>query len=181
LKEEAMDHQSTIPPLELHAGLYRIDPARSKVEYAGKHMFGLGTVHAQFTVSSGEIRIAEPLPDSHVRVIIDASSFTSDLSRRDRDVKSAGLLDVATYPEIEFTSTEVRLTGDTICVQGIVLAHGAAVPVEVTATSIQTDRSTIRVHARASHLDRHAFGITGSKGLVGRFLDLDLDVLAVRD
>src|SRR3712207_3573519 len=163
-----MDHQSTIPPLELHAGLYRIDPARSKVHYAGKHMFGLGTVHAEFTVTTGEIRIAEFLPDSQVRAIIDAASFTTNIARRDRDVKSAALLDVATYPEIEFTSTAVRRTGDDIRVQGSVTAHGTAVPVEVTVTSIDTDAGAIQVRARASHLDRYAFGITGSKGMVGR-------------
>jgi hypothetical protein len=38
----------------------------------------------------------------------------------------------------------------------------------------------MRVHASAHHLDRHAFGITGAKGMVGRHLDLDFDVLATR-
>jgi hypothetical protein len=37
----------------------------------------------------------------------------------------------------------------------------------------------MRVHARADHLDRHAFGVVKSKGMVGRYLDLDLDVFAL--
>ena len=32
-------------------GTYRIDPDRSVIRYSGKHMFGLGTVHATFTTS----------------------------------------------------------------------------------------------------------------------------------
>lgn len=38
----------------------------------------------------------------------------------------------------------------------------------------------MRMHARAEHLDRYAFGITKTTGgMVGRYVDLDLQVLAV--
>jgi hypothetical protein len=45
---------------------------------------------------------------------------------------------------------------------------------------VTPEGSGMRVHARAEHLDRHAFGITGSRGMVGRYLDLDFDLLAER-
>jgi hypothetical protein len=80
-------------------GTYLIDPEQSVVSCSGRHMFGLGTVHATFTVRSG-----------------------------------------------------------TLGVEG----------------------DGIRLHAHADHLDRCAFGITGSRGMVGRYLDLDLDVFASR-
>ena len=40
-------------------GTYRIDPTKSQVLYSGKHMFGLGTVHATLiTLEGGELQIA---------------------------------------------------------------------------------------------------------------------------
>ena len=171
---------AAITPRELQAGTYRLDSERSTVGYTSKHMFGLGSVHAVFRVRSGELRLGGDLADSSVEATVDAASFTSDIARRDRDVRSPGLLDVATYPEITFASAAVRATGDDLVVEGTVTAHGRSVPVELAVTSMTGDPGALRVRARVDHLDRYAFGITGSKGLVGRFFDLDLDVLAVR-
>ena len=64
------------------------------MHYSGKHMFGLGTVHATFTVREGELRVGEPWTTSRVTVTVDAASFSSNSARRDKDVRSAGLLDV---------------------------------------------------------------------------------------
>jgi hypothetical protein len=64
--------------------------------------------------------------------------------------------------------------------RGTVTAHGTAVPVDVVIDRMVPDGNGMRVLARAEHLDRHAFGITGSAGMVGRYLDLDFDVLAER-
>jgi len=52
------------------------------------------------------------------------------------------------------------------------------VPVEVVCERVTLESGGLLVHAHAHHLDRHAFGITGSKGLVGRYLDIDLVVHA---
>jgi hypothetical protein len=63
---------------------------------------------------------------------------------------------------------------------GTVTAHGTTVPVDVVIDRLTPEEDGMRVHARAEHLDRYAFGVTGSKGMVGRHLDLDFDVLARR-
>ncbi len=161
------------------AGTYAIDPARSKVEYSGRHMFGLGVVHAVFSIVSGKLTITDPPAGSRVEVLLDASSFTSNNAKRDKDVRSAPLLDVATYPDITFESEGLRQEGGQWQLSGTVRAHGSAVPVEVAIDQLTLDGGVMRVHARAAHLDRHSFGITGSKGMVGRYLDLDLDAYAV--
>lgn len=57
-------------------------------------------------------------------------------------------------------------------------AYGNTVPVEVVVDDVHPEGNGIRLHAHADHLDRYAFGITGSKGMVGRYLDLDLAVFA---
>src|SRR4051794_38853286 len=95
-----MTDSSTASTAVLAEGTYRLDPAKSYVHYTGKHMFGLGTVHATFTIQGGELHIREPLATSGVTATINAGSFSSANTKRDKDVRSAGLLDVATYPDI---------------------------------------------------------------------------------
>ncbi|MGZ8705738.1 MAG: YceI family protein [Aeromicrobium sp.] len=159
-------------------GTYHLDPSKSRVRYSGKHMFGMGTVHATFTVQGGELRVGEPLATSSVIVTVDAASFSSNSARRDKDVRSTSLLDVARYPAITFASESLHQNGDTLLVTGTVTAHGHTVGVDVLIDHLTHEGTGIRLHGRAEHLDRTAFGITGSRGMVGRYLDLDLDAFA---
>ena len=108
------------------AGRYRVDPQRSTVTYSGRHMFGLGAVKATFTIASGELLVADPVAASTVVVSVDAGSFRSDKSRRDDQVRSASLLDAATYPNITFTSDGLREQGAGWLLDGALTAHGQA-------------------------------------------------------
>jgi polyisoprenoid-binding protein YceI len=162
------------------SGTYRVRQQQSTVSYSGRHMFGLGTVHATFAVTSGEVLVRDPVTDSTVIVNVDPATFSSGNAKRDRDVVSASLLDCATHPDISFASRGLREDGDRWVLSGTVTAHGTAVPVDVVIDRMVPEGNGMRVHARADHLDRHAFAITGSKGMVGRYLDLDFDMLAER-
>ena len=163
------------------AGRYRIRPERSKVTYTGRHMFGLGVVHATFGITSGEIHVADSTTASRVTVLIDAGSFSSGNAKRDTDIRSAPLLNTDSFPDITFASDSLRRDGDHWLLSGTVTAHGVTVPTEVTFERVVHEPPGIRVLARARHLDRYAFGVTGSKGWVGRHLDIDLDVSAALD
>jgi polyisoprenoid-binding protein YceI len=174
-----MTDSSTTSIAALTPGTYRLDPAKSEVRYSGKHMFGLGTVHAMFAVRDGELVVGESLTTSSATVTVDASSFSSNNTRRDRDVRSASLLDVDSYPDITFASDSLQEADDGWLVTGTVTAHGHPVPVQVQIDRVTHEDTGIRFHGRAEHLDRTAFGITGSRGMVGRHLDLELDVFAV--
>jgi polyisoprenoid-binding protein YceI len=126
------------------------------------------------------VHVLDPVADSTVIVSMDPATFSSGNPKRDRDVVAASLLDCATHPEISFASRGLRQDTDHWVLSGTVTAHGTAVPVDVVIDRVTPEGDGMRVHARAAHLDRHAFGITGSKGMVGRYLDLDFDVLAER-
>jgi len=177
-----MTSQSAIEVLAIpDAGTYRIDSELSNVTYSSRHMFGLGKVHAGFRLVSGLLEVGLSLGESKASATIDAASFSSNSAKRDADVKGASLLDVARYPRIGFTSTDVRTDGRGTMLAGIVAMHGVETPVEVAVVSWEAPTSDkLHVLARATHLDRHAFGITGSRGLVGRYFDLAFDVVAVR-
>jgi polyisoprenoid-binding protein YceI len=172
---------SSSPPVQVPAsGTYRVEPGKSTVTYTGRHMFGMGTVHATFGITSGEVQVLDPVAESTVVVSIDPATFSSGNAKRDRDVVAAALLDCATHPEISFASRGLREDADHWVLSGTVTAHGTAVPVDLLIDRVNPEGDGMRVHARADHLDRHAFGITGSRGMVGRYLDLDFDVLAER-
>lgn len=165
----------TAPP----PGTYALDPQRSSVRADVKAMFGFVTVHGAFRVRSGEIRIAVDPSASAVQAAIDAASFSSGNSKRDRDVASAALLDAATHPEISFTSQQVRRDGDGWAMKGTVTAHGATDVVEVSVDQVRFDDGVARFHASA-RLDRTRLGITKKKGMVGRSVELVIDAVAVR-
>lgn len=167
------------PTSTVTSGRYRIDPNRSRVRYSGKHMFGLGTVHATFSVREGDLSIGNAMDPLITRVTVDAASFCSENTRRDRDVRSAGLLDVERYPDITFTSEHMReIPGEGWLVPGTVTAHGRSGPVDVQVDRVTANGSEVFVHGWVRNLDRTTFGITGSRGLVGRYVDLELDVVA---
>jgi hypothetical protein len=73
----------------------------------------------------------------------------------------------------------VQQDGDTLLVTGTVTAHGHTVGVGVRIDRLTHEGTGIRLQGRAEHLDRTAFGITGSRGMVGRYLDLELDAYAI--
>ena len=95
-----------------------------------------------------------------------------------RDVRGATLLDVAAHPDITFAANQLGWDGSHWLLSGRMTAHGTAMPVEVVCDRVALEPGGVLVHAHAHHLDRHAFGITGSKGMVGRYLDLDLVIYA---
>jgi len=160
-------------------GTYRVDATQSRVRYSGKHMFGLGTVQATLMIQAGELQIGDPLSTSSATVTVDAASFSSKNAKRDKDVRSPGLLDVETYPHITFASDTLHEMPDGWLVTGQVTAHGHTIPVDVRVDRVTHEGAGLRVHGRAEHLDRTAFGITGSRGMVGRHLNLELDALAI--
>lgn len=182
LKDQPMTTQSaTEVPMLPDAGTYRVDPHRSSVTYTCRHMFGLGKVRAQFSISAGLLTVSPTLAGSRASATIDPASFNSANERRDRDVKGRGLLDVAAFPRIEFSSTGVQAVGGAIILAGMVAMHGVEAPVEVTVLSWEAPiPGQVHVTARAPHLNRCSFGITGSRGLVGRYFDLTFQIVAVR-
>ncbi|MGA8992940.1 MAG: YceI family protein [Nocardioidaceae bacterium] len=95
-----------------------------------------------------------------------------------KDVRSPGLLDVETHPHITFASDTLQEMPDGWLVTGIATDHGPTIPVDVRVDRVTHEGAGLRVHGRNEHLDRTALGITGSRGMVGRYLDVEVDAFA---
>jgi polyisoprenoid-binding protein YceI len=161
------------------AGSYRIDPARSAITFATRHLFGLGAVRGSFALQAGEIHIADPPAGSSAWAKISATSFQTGNASRDTAVRSARLLDAGTYPDITFTSGQLEHADGRWILHGLLAVRGNARPVEVLIEEARPSGQELRLRAGV-HLDRYDFGVTKVKGLAARHLRGQLDVVAHR-
>ena len=125
-----------VPP----PGIFGIDPVHTFVTFRAQHLI-VGRVQGRFETVSGTVTVEENVLDSHVEVVIDAASVTTQFPMRDDDLRSPNFLDVASYPNLTFESTGITelpwgqwsITGD-LTIKGVTVAteliveFGGAVP-----------------------------------------------------
>jgi polyisoprenoid-binding protein YceI len=141
----------------------------------GDHLFGLAPVRGTFGMRSGTIDVAEPLAGSAIHAEIDAASFRTPNPLRNANVRSARFLDAVRHPLITFRSEGI----DHALLMGALTVRGVTRPVSLAVEL--TDVSPCSFTARATtRVDRTEFGVTASRGLAGRYLDLSLEVRCVR-
>jgi polyisoprenoid-binding protein YceI len=165
------DHAVTTP----HLGRYEIDANRSAVTIRTRHLFGLAPVRGRFAIRGGTVDVTEPLAASAAYAEIDAASFHTRNPQRDASVRSAGLLDVARHPVITFTSE--RIDGTELA--GTLTVRGVTRPVSLSIEQSTVSPRSFTVRA-TTRIDRTEFGVTGYRGLAGRYLDLSVEVQCVQ-
>ncbi|GAA4617138.1 hypothetical protein GCM10023195_76360 [Actinoallomurus liliacearum] len=164
------DPVTTTPRL----GRYTIDPNRSSITFRSRHFVGLLPVKGTFAIRSGTIDVAEPLADSNLRVEVDAASFHTGNDQRDAHVRSATFLDTGRHPLITFVSDGVNTT----TVSGTLTVRDVSRPVSLAIAGSEVAAETFTVRA-TTRVDRHDFGVTASRLMAGRHVDLTLDVTCV--
>ncbi|MDQ1364427.1 MAG: hypothetical protein QOE57_469 [Acidimicrobiaceae bacterium] len=165
----------TIP----EAGHYRIDPARSALAFTTRHLFGLGRVRGGAEIRDGEIWIADPLGDSSARARIATGSVRSGSAARDAAILSRRLLDAGAYPFLTFTSAGLDRSDGRSVLRGQLTVRDQTGPLDLQIDGAAQSGSELQLCAR-TRIDRYAFGITKSRGLAARYLDIRLNVVANR-
>jgi polyisoprenoid-binding protein YceI len=159
-------------------GHYDIDPDRSRVTFATRHLFGLGRVKGSFAVRRGRADIADPLEVSAIYAEIDTASFRTNSRPRDRGVLSARFLDAAGHPVMTFRSD--RIAPEDLALTGTLTVRGTSRPVTLTITRCEVSSRSFTARATA-RIDRTEFGITAARGLAARYLDLTVEVQCTRN
>lgn len=88
------------------AGTWAIDPVRSTLRFSVKHL-GVQTVRGTLRVE-GQIVVADDPTGSAVAATIDLGSVNTNSKGRDKAIRSAPLLDIASHPTAEYRSTGVN-------------------------------------------------------------------------
>ncbi len=172
-----MESTEQLLPATIAPGQYLIDPGRSAITIATRHLFGLAPVRAALAVSGGSIRIAEPLEASGVEAGAVSASFRSGSRQRDRNVRSARFLNARRHPVISFAAAHADTARRTLA--GTLTVRGVGRPVTFCVAEIVTGGTGFTARA-AARIDRTDFGITAARGLAGRHLDVCVEVTCVR-
>jgi polyisoprenoid-binding protein YceI len=115
----------------LATGAWRLDPARSSVEFHVRHIYGLITVTGRFDRYWGSLDLsARPA----VELVIDADSLDTRVQKRDKHLRSGDFFDVDNHPHVRFAADTVTLDGNALKARGGLHAAGEHIPLHVDAT-----------------------------------------------
>jgi polyisoprenoid-binding protein YceI len=172
-------------------GDYTVDVAHTRIGIRARHAM-VTTVRGSFTDFAGTAHLdaAHP-PASSVELRIRAATVDTGVADRDAHLRSADFLDVETYPELTFRSTEVeQVDEDVYRVTGDLTIKDVTRPVSVDFTltgSAQDPWGQVRVGFEgALVLRRSDWGLTWNTALdtggvlVSDKIQIEFDVSAIR-
>jgi polyisoprenoid-binding protein YceI len=178
--ENARNVRQDAPPYAsrpIPTGRYRLHPELTTVAFSAKK-FGVFTIRGTMQLQSGAFTVARPLERSTLHATLAAWTFTTPMRKRDEHVKSATLLDTATYPTIVFDSTEVARRPDgSWDVRGLLAVHGQVAPATLTISSPTLERGgLVRLEATAE-VDRRQFGVTALRAAASSRIQLRIEAV----
>ena len=155
---------NTKPITTQHAGgpdiektRWRIDPARSSVEFRTPTFWGLVTVKGRFERYDGTLDLRrEPAID----LTIEAASLDTKNKTRDKHLRSGDFFDAEHHPVVRFASDDVRLEGEHLKVRGQLHARGCSMPIELEA-QVRRVGDELEVDA-TTYVNQRGLGMTHS-------------------
>lgn len=146
------------------------DTAHTNVNFSVKHMM-VSKVKGAFEEMEGTVEgDPENLEGGSVSVTIQTGSITTNNKDRDNHLRSADFFDVENYPEITFTSTEIKQTDDgEYDVVGDLTVHGVTkehtFKMEYNGTGKNPWGVTVVGFEGETELSRKEFGLTWNQAL----------------
>lgn len=133
----------------LATGTWRLDPARSSVEFHVRHFYGLITVKGRFSQYQGTLNLQA---DPAIELVVEADSLDTKQKKRDKHLRSEDFFHVAEHPQVRFASETATVEGDQLTATGQLHAAGRSIPVHVTGTiRAVDDEFEIEASALADH------------------------------
>jgi polyisoprenoid-binding protein YceI len=172
-------------------GKYDFDPAHSRIGFVARHAM-VTKVRGQFKEFTGSLQVDGTDPSkSSVAVSIKADSVDTANADRDGHLKSSDFLELEKYPEISFTSTAIRLTGDTdFEVTGDLTVKDVTKPITIAIShegSATDPFGNLRIGFEGTTtISRKEFGITWNAALetggvlVSDKVNLEFDISAIK-
>jgi len=142
---------------EIESTRWRINPARSNVEFHVPHFYRLHTVTGWFERYTGILCLSR---DPAIELTIEADSLNSNNPRRDEHLRSSDFFDAEHHPQVRFVSDSAELDGERLNVRGRLYAAGKSIPLEVDGT-LRRDGDELEIDATA-WADQRKLGMTWS-------------------
>ena len=169
---------------------YQVDPDHTNVGFQVRHLFS--RVNGRFDKFDGTISYDPAHPEqAKVSGTIDASSINTNNEKRDTHLRSKDFFDVATYPQITFTSssaTQIDAAKHSGKMDGKLTIHGVEKPVVLDVAFLgagKDSHGTERAGFSATTtINRRDFGLTWNSPmeaggvLVGDEVTINLEIEA---
>ena len=166
--------------------VWAVDPAHTTVEFAVKN-FWIFTVNGSLEVREGTIVRDPDLSRSSVSILMKPASINTRNKQRDAHLRAAVYLDADRYPDIRFESTKVErgTDRDTLRVTGALTIKGASKEIVVDVNEIDRSCSPsgehVEYYTATTALDRRDFKIDAMPLVIGRRLDITINLQATRN
>jgi polyisoprenoid-binding protein YceI len=146
---------------------WRIDPARSSVEFHVKMLWGMMTVKGRFSEYEGTLDLSA---NPAIALTIDTASLDTGNEKRDEHLRSPGIFSVKEHPYVRFASEGAALDGERLTFAGKVHGLDATMPVSIEAT-LRPAGDGLELES-VTKVDYRQMGVTWGKpwiavGLVG--------------
>jgi polyisoprenoid-binding protein YceI len=147
------------------ATAWRLDPARSTVEFHVPNLYGLQTIKGRFERFDGTLDLGA---DPAATLAVDAASLDTGNARRDKHLRSSDFFDAERHPQVRFTSSSATLHEGALVLHGEFEAAGERIPLELVAALETADGGELELEA-VTYVDQRRLGMTFSPlGMVRR-------------
>ncbi|HJE92104.1 MAG TPA: YceI family protein [Dietzia timorensis] len=171
----------------LSAGTWNLDAVHSNIGFRVRHMM-VSKVNGNFTGAEGSIVVDEN-GSASIKATIDASTINTNNGQRDEHIRSSDFFHTAEYPTIEFTSTDIKSSGEDVEVTGDLTIHGNTRPVTLRGSFFGVNSGSgndVAGFEAEGKISRKEFGIDlempleGGGTVIGDQITIILDVEAVK-
>ncbi len=133
------------------------------------------TVHGSLPVVRGSVRTSADGGLEKARLELDVAGIATGNRRRDKSLLGSAFLDAADHPLVVVEAGPAVRSNDGWSLQATLSARGRSAPVELIARPTAVTTTTVRATVTGT-LDRSGLGIRAPSFIVGRYLDIEVDL-----
>ena len=171
------------------SGAYTIDPAHTRIGFVARHAM-VTKVRGTFSEFEGTATTGPDLQGAQIELTAQVASVDTRNADRDGHLKSGDFFDAETYPNITFTSTDVKRDGSDWTITGDLtikdVTKSVVIPFEQTG-SAQDPFGNVRVGFEGeTTINRKDWDLTWNAALetggvlVSERVKLDFDISAIQ-
>jgi polyisoprenoid-binding protein YceI len=156
------------------AGTWVVDPTHTEIGFSVRHL-AISKTRGKFESFTAVVNAAENPLESTVEVSVDIASINTGNADRDQHLRTNDFFAPEQFPTMTFRSTEIRVNGDSLELDGDLTLRGVTKPVTLRGEfgGIATDPwGNVKAAASGSTvINRHDFGVSWNAPLeAGGFL-----------